>query len=237
MWIKICANTNLDDAVLAVELGADALGFVFAPSSRRVTAQQVAAITPQLPASVEKIGVFDTLDFEEIASMVRIAGLTGAQLHSGFSGGVSARGIVALKTQLPQLRIIQTTHWKDEGQSADEFSQQLAEINQTAGIDAFLVDSRTANASGGTGVAFDWNASRKALSAPGHKRLIVAGGLNPGNVQQAIALLQPWGVDVASGVESCPGKKDAEKLAAFITNARQAPVLDLQASAVRFAGK
>lgn len=236
MWIKICANTNLDDAVLAVELGADALGFVFAPSSRRVTAQQVAAITQQLPAGVEKIGVFDTLDFEEIASMVRIAGLTGAQLHGGFSG-ISARGIAALKTQLPQLRIIQTAHWKDEGQSAGEFSEQLLEINQTSGIDAVLVDSRTANASGGTGVAFDWNAARKALATPGHKRLIVAGGLNPGNVQQAIALLQPWGVDVASGVESRPGRKDPEKLAAFITNARQATVLDLQVGAVRFAGK
>lgn len=233
MWIKICANTNLDDAALAVELGADALGFVFAPSSRRVTAQQVAAITPHLPARIEKIGVFGTLDFEEIASMVRIAGLTGAQLHGGFSAG----GIAALKTQLPTLRIIQTAHWKDEGQSAGEFSQQLAEINETASIDALLVDSRTANASGGTGVVFDWNAARKALFAPGHKRLIVAGGLNPGNVQQAIALLQPWGVDVASGVESSPGQKDPEKLAAFILNARQAPVLDLQSSAVRFAGK
>lgn len=220
MWIKICANTNLDDAVLAVELGADALGFVFAPSSRRVTAQQVAAITAQLPATIEKIGVFDTLDFEEIASMVRIAGLTGAQIHRGFSGGFSAKGIAALKIQLPQLRIIQTTHWKDEGQSAVEFSQQLVEINETAGIDAVLVDSRTANASGGTGVAFDWSAARKALAAPGHKRIIVAGGLNPDNVHQAIALLQPWGVDVASGVESRPGKKDPEKLAAFIACAR-----------------
>jgi phosphoribosylanthranilate isomerase len=237
MWIKICANTNLDDAVLAVELGADALGFVFAPSSRRVTAQQVAAITAQLPATVEKIGVFDTLDSEEIASMVRIAGLTGAQLHGGFSGGISARGIAALKTQLPGLRIIQTAHWKDEGQSTAEFSQQLVEINETAGIDAVLVDSRTASASGGTGVTFDWNAARKALFAPGHKRLIVAGGLNPGNVQQAIALLQPWGVDVASGVESRPGQKDPEKLAAFIAEARQATVLDLQAGSVRFAGK
>ena len=102
MWIKICANTNLDDAALAVELGADALGFVFAPSSRRVTAQQVAAITAELPAAVEKIGVFGTLDFEEIASMVRIAGLTGAQLHGGFS----ARGIAALKTQLDRKSVV-----------------------------------------------------------------------------------------------------------------------------------
>jgi phosphoribosylanthranilate isomerase len=233
MWIKICANTNLDDAALAVELGADALGFVFAPSSRRVTAQQVAAITPHLPATIEKIGVFDTLDAEEIASTVRLTGLTGAQLHGGFS----PRAIAALKAQLPSLRIIQTTHWNHDGHSAEAFSQQLVELHAAANIDAVLIDSRTATASGGTGVPFDWNAAGKALSAPGHKRLIVAGGLNPGNVQQAIALLEPWGVDVATGVEARPGRKDPEKLAAFIANARHATVLGLQSGYVRFSGK
>src|SRR5882757_7546527 len=102
MWIKICANTNLDDAALAAELGADALGFVFAPSSRRVTPQQVAAITPHLPATVEKIGVFYTLDPEEIVSAIRTAGLTGAQLHGGFSPQL----IATLATRLPGLKII-----------------------------------------------------------------------------------------------------------------------------------
>ncbi len=233
MWIKICANTNLDDASLAAELGANALGFVFAPSSRRVTAQQVAAITSQLPAAIEKIGVFGTLDAEEIASMVRIAGLTGVQLHGGFS----QRAIAALKAQLPSLRVVQTAHWNNDGQVDEAFSQQVVELNAAEGIDAVLIDSRTAAASGGTGVTFDWDAARKALSAPGHKRLIVAGGLNPGNVQQAIALLEPWGVDVATGVESSPGRKDPEKLAAFIANARQATVLGLQAGYVRFSGK
>lgn len=217
MWIKICANTNLDDASLAAELGADALGFVFAPSPRRVTAEQVAAITPHLPAAVEKIGVFYSLDAEEIVSAVRIGGLTGAQLHGNFSRDV----IGAIKAQLPQLRIIQTTHWKNEGQTADAFSQQLAELRGAKNIDAVLVDSRTATASGGTGVAFDWNAARQTLSALEPVRLIVAGGLNAANVQQAIAVLRPWGVDVASGVESVPGRKDREKLAAFIANARQ----------------
>src|SRR5215472_4221091 len=82
MWIKICANTNLADASLAADLGADALGFVFAPSPRRVTPEQAAIITAHLPASIEKIGVFQTTDPAEIVSAVRIAGLTGAQLHS-----------------------------------------------------------------------------------------------------------------------------------------------------------
>jgi phosphoribosylanthranilate isomerase len=217
MWIKICANTNLDDASLAAELGADALGFVFAPSKRRVTAEQVAAITLHLPAAVEKIGVFYTLDPEEIVSAVRIGGLTGVQLHGGFSPDV----IGSIKAQLPRIRIIQTAHWKNEGQTADAFSQQLAELQVAKNIDAVLVDSRTATASGGTGVAFDWNAARDSLLALEPVRLIVAGGLNPANVQQAIAVLRPWGVDVASGVESVPGRKDPEKLAAFIANARQ----------------
>jgi phosphoribosylanthranilate isomerase len=233
MWIKICANTNLADATLAAELGADALGFVFAPSSRRVTAQQVAAITPHLPAAIEKIGVFATLDAEEIATMIRIAGLTGVQLHGGFS----PRAIAALKAQLPGLRVIQTAHWDNDGQTDVAFSQEVVELNAAEGIDAVLIDSRTATASGGTGVAFDWNEARKALAAPGHKRLIVAGGLNPSNVQQAIALLEPWGVDVATGVESRPGQKDPEKLTEFIANARRATVLGLQAGYVRFSGK
>ena len=217
MWIKICANTNLDDASLAAELGADALGFVFARSSRQVTAAQVGAITPRLPSAIEKIGVFSSLDPDEIVAAVRIAGLTGVQLHGGFSATVIAR----IRAQLPRLRIIQTTHWKSEGQTADTFSAQLTELKAATEIDAVLVDSRTPTASGGTGVVFDWSAARQSLSALEPKRLIVAGGLNPENVRQAITTLRPWGVDVASGVESSPGRKDPEKLAAFIANARQ----------------
>lgn len=217
MWIKICANTNLEDASLAAELGADALGFVFARSSRQVTAAQVGAIAPHLPSAVEKIGVFSSLDPDEIVAAARIAGLTGVQLHGGFSATV----IAGIKTQLPLLRIIQTAHWRSEGQSADVFSAQLTELKAATEIDAVLVDSRTATASGGTGVTFDWSAALQSLSALEPMRLIVAGGLNPENVRQAITKLRPWGVDVASGVESSPGRKDPEKLAAFIANARQ----------------
>ena len=218
MWIKICANTNLDDAILAAELGADALGFVFAPSPRRVTPSRVAAITAHLPLQVEKIGVFYTLEVDEIADTIRMANLTGAQLHGAYSPGL----IAALASQFPALKIIQTTHWNIAGESVSAFSDQLAAIRGTPQIDAALIDSRTATASGGTGVAFDWIAARQALSALRPTRLIVAGGLNAENVQQAIATLDPWGVDVASGVESQPGKKDPRKLAAFLTNARSA---------------
>jgi phosphoribosylanthranilate isomerase len=220
MWIKICANTNLDDATLAAELGADALGFVFAHSPRRVTPPQVAAITAHLPSSVEKIGVFHTSDVNEIADTIRSAGLTGAQLHGAYSPGL----VAALASQFPALKIIQTAHWNTVDQPAGAFAEQLAEIRNIPRIDAVLIDSRTPTASGGTGIAFDWCAARAALSTLSPTRLVVAGGLNAGNVQQAIATLDPWGVDVASGVESQPGRKDPQKLAAFLSNARLAPI-------------
>src|SRR5450756_3186084 len=117
MWIKICSNTNLKDAALAAELGADALGFVFAASPRRVTAAQVAAITSQLPAGVEKIGVFDAPDGNAIVRTVREAGLTGIQIHSEFSSDL----ISGLREEFPDHRIIQTAHWTYQGQSVTAF--------------------------------------------------------------------------------------------------------------------
>ncbi|MCU1322672.1 MAG: Phosphoribosylanthranilate isomerase [Acidobacteriaceae bacterium] len=216
MWIKICANTNLTDAALAAELGADALGFIFASSPRQVTPQQVAAIVPQLPAAVEKIGVFTILDPAEIADVARDAGLTGVQLHSEYS----AAFIATLATLLPGLRLIQTTHRNVASHSPETAASAIATLRTAPHVDAVLVDSRTATASGGTGIAFDWNAARQALSALVPMPLIVAGGLTPENVRQAIEVLQPWGVDVASGVEASPGRKDPAKLADFIKNAR-----------------
>jgi phosphoribosylanthranilate isomerase len=214
MWIKICANTNLADAQLAAELGADALGFVFSPSPRRVTPEQVAAITPHLSASVEKIGVFQTTDPAEILSTVRTAGLTGVQLHSAPVFDLPA----TLAAQLPILRIIQTLHWTNP----DDLASQIPVVRANPHIKGLLVDSRTATASGGTGIAFDWNGARQALAALSPMRLIVAGGLTPANVREAIATLDPWGIDVASGVESTPGHKDPTRLADFFSNVRRA---------------
>ena len=213
MWIKICANTNLADSQLAAELGADAVGFVFAPSPRRVTAEQVAAITSHLPARVEKIGVFQTTDPAEIVSTVRTAGLTGVQLHSTPISDLPA----TLAARHPGVRIIQTLHWEGPSQLA----AQLDAVRSNPHIHAVLVDSRTATASGGTGIAFDWDAARASLAALAPLRLVVAGGLTPANVRKAIATLDPWGIDVASGVESLPGSKDPARLADFLRNARQ----------------
>lgn len=222
MWIKICANTNLEDAQMAAELGADAIGFVFAPSRRRVTAKEVAQITPHLPANVERIGVFDSLYAEEIAAVVREAGLTAVQLHGG--------GELVLAKRLNELfegkvRIIQTVHWAVEagGGSAKAVRQLLDTIEAGRIIERVLIDSKVGQATGGTGVSFDWAAARDVLHAgSGRLKMIVAGGLRPENVAEAISKLNPWGVDVASGVERAPGRKDREKLSAFIRNARAA---------------
>jgi phosphoribosylanthranilate isomerase len=218
MFIKICANTNVEDALLAAELGADAVGFVFAPSPRQVTAGQVAKITQELPTALKKIGVFSVQGIESMAQTVRTAGLTGVQLHFSYMPPV----VASLRSEFgTEFSIFQTNHWRVGGQTGDAFAAELRQLRSVAEIDAVLVDSRTAVADGGTGMVFDWMAAREALLELGAKPLIVAGGLNAANVTQAIVALNPWGVDVASGVESTPGKKDPQRLREFIAAARR----------------
>lgn len=220
MWIKICANTSLEDAQLAAEFGADAVGFVFAPSKRQVTPEQVAAITPHLSANVERVGVFNLLDAEEIARAVRIAGLNAIQLHRNPDHALARRLHDLFRGAV---KIIQTVHWEigaDTTNSAT-IAKQLREIASVGIADRVLIDSKVGAATGGTGITFDWEQARATLNEnAGQLKLIVAGGLRPENVAEAIARLKPWGIDVASGVESAPGKKDPEKLAAFIKSAR-----------------
>ena len=212
LWIKICANTSLQDAQLAVDAGADAVGFVFAPSPRQVTATRVAAIAAHLPAAVEKIGVFVHAEFDEIYATVRACGLTGVQLHSDVAPDLTAK----LRERLgAALRILRVVHYGPEA------AEQTAAIAQDAYVDAILVDSRTAKAAGGTGITFDWQAARKTLfHEQSERKLIAAGGLGPSNVAEAISLLCPWGVDVASGVEAEPGRKSSQKVWDFVTRAR-----------------
>ena len=224
MWIKICANTNLEDAKLAAELGADALGFVFAPSPRRVTSAEVAKITPHLPSAVERVGVFHAVDAYEIARAVHEAGLTAVQLHSGVDFALLHR---LHKLFAGQVSLIQTLHWQVDADAASAVivASELRKIAADGLVDRVLIDSKVGAALGGTGVSFDWDTARIifAEAAPGLK-LIVAGGLRPENVAEAIQELNPWGVDVASGVEAVPGRKSPEKLAAFIRKARESKV-------------
>lgn len=213
MWIKVCANTTLEDAHLAVDAGADAVGFVFAPSPRRVTVEQVCAITPGLPAEIEKYGVFVDAGVDEIISAVESCGLTGVQLHSA-----TPRIAFELRQHFAsKLSIIRVLHF-----NAD-LLQQLENLRTDAATDAVLVDSRTATAVGGTGIAYNWQSARTSFSREGDSlRLIAAGGLKPENVAEAILTLEPWGVDVASGVESSPGRKDPQRVREFVMRARAA---------------
>jgi phosphoribosylanthranilate isomerase len=230
--VKICGNTNLEDAQLAARLGADAVGFVFAASARQVTASQVAAITPHLPPHVERVGVFHSHDAAQIESIARTAGLTAVQLHGGLDESMARQLAEHLAGSV---RIIQTLHWTVGEPSphaparpatdspAALLAAQIVRIASLGVTDRVLIDSKVGAATGGMGVTFDWAAARSLFaSAPDGVHLIVAGGLNPRNVAYAIAQLQPWGVDVSSGIEASPGRKDPALLARFIENARTA---------------
>jgi len=213
LWIKICGNTTFEDAQLAAEAGADAVGFVFAPSPRRVTVEQAAGIVPQLPATTEKIGVFVDADLDEIALTVERCGLTGVQLHFDAPPVLAAQ----LRENFgAKLRILRVVHF-------DPVVAGGMALNFDPDTDAILIDSRTPRAVGGTGQAYDWSIARTLFQEKeAQKRLIAAGGLTPENVAEAICTLRPWGVDVASGVEAAPGRKDPARVAAFVANARSA---------------
>lgn len=227
MWIKICGNTNLEDCLLAAELGADALGFIFAHGKRLVTAERVAAITTELPPFLEKIGVFTTLDYDIIVRTVEHAGLTGVQLHNGPDYVLSER-LRAYFGDVERCSVIQVLPWwtdQTPDQQRAAFTAQAREIAEDGSADAILIDSRSQSKSGGTGVAFHWSAAHIALRQVDY-RLIAAGGLHAGNVAEAVRTLHPWGVDVSSGVEDeTPGHKNPAKLAAFVEAARSASTL------------
>ncbi|MFC6645674.1 phosphoribosylanthranilate isomerase [Granulicella cerasi] len=219
-WVKLCANTNLEDAQLAAELGADAVGFVFAPSKRQVMAEQVAAITPHLPAGVETIGVFIEHDAAPIIAVVKATNLTGVQLH----GDTNIKLIAALNEAFEgRVKLLQVVGF-ESGQEA-EFERKLQLAVSQPQVWGVLLDTVKSGASGGLGVAFDWPAAnaivQRVFSAVENPpKLIIAGGLKPENVAEAIRVFSPFGVDVASGVESVPGKKDAAKMRAFLAAAR-----------------
>ena len=229
MWIKICANTCVEDALTAAEDGADAVGFVFAPSRRQVTAEQVRPMTAALPHAVERVGVFAGQTEREIAHTAALAGLTAVQLHGGLDLAFADRLRAVLG---PEIGLIHTVHW-DVGDEAAALhvAACLQQARELPAADRLLLDARVGKASGGLGVGYDWTAAAKVLDraaengAAGdgvNRRIIVAGGLNAANVREAIGAMQPYGVDVASGVEREPGRKDREQVRAFIRNARSA---------------
>jgi phosphoribosylanthranilate isomerase len=219
MFIKICANTNLEDALLVAELGADAVGFVFAPSKRQVSVEQVAEIVRGLPEGLTKVGVFTTTDAEEILQTAGVAGLTAVQLHSEFDPALVNAIDVGSGGMLQVFQVIDVLPEMD----ADDLRSSLTAVLQHPYVVAALLDASHGGVSGGTGERFDWESTSEVVrSVQNYGNVIVAGGLNAENVVQAISVLRPWGVDVASGVEVVPGKKDPERLRAFAAAARAA---------------
>jgi len=236
-WVKICGTTNLEDALVAVEAGADAVGFVFYEKSpRNVSVETAREIVGKLPESVEKIGVFVDDGEQDPARVFLEAGLTGMQsyfsLDTGCKGGrrgileaallpKRARFIIALPVKLlgEDLGQIQlSTDFANFGKNRPEGRSLPEDLYGT-----FVLDSGDLRSPGGTGKTFDWEKAvpiAEEMRRVGAK-LVVAGGLAAGNVAEAMGILKPWGVDVASGVEASPGKKDPEKVRAFVKAVRE----------------
>ena len=231
MFVKICANTNLQDAQLAAELGADAVGFVFAPSSRQVTVSQVAAMTKKLPDSVMKVGVFNSQDVGMVVGAIRAAGITCAQLHTVPNAALIQTIANSFEGRVKVIQVVPRDMAPvNQADSDDRFKKRLDFVLGTAGVWGVLIDAAKGAKSGGLGATFDWDKAKpivdeayanrkKAFEAP---KLIIAGGLSAENVGKMISVMKPDGVDLASGVESEPGKKDPAKMREFFEAVRKA---------------
>jgi len=218
-WIKICGITNLEDALTAVEAGADALGFVFyGKSPRKVDPETVRQIVQALPTGIEMVGVFVNESAERIDQSMRQAGLTAVQLCGRESVGEFIKHLQVRQNMNHKPKVIAVIPGK---QLADGGFFIAAELKSA--LHALLIDSSSAAQPGGTGKRFDWEKTRGMVEALGLTiPTVVAGGLTSANVAEALTVFHPWGVDVSSGVESKPGKKDPEKVRAFIAAVRQA---------------
>jgi phosphoribosylanthranilate isomerase len=216
VWIKICGNTNLEDARVAVEAGVDALGFIFARHSPRcISADRAAEIIRELPPEIEKVGVFTNAPVDEVFAVAQQAGLTAVQLH-GSETPDDARRLDSPCAGC-RLRVFKSLHVAEAQGISFAESRVLGEH-----FDALLLDSSKPGF-GGTGRTFDWEQAAPLIKMLGvTSKLIVAGGLTPENVGEAIAKFRPYGVDAVTGAEREPGKKDHDKVRAFVKAARAA---------------
>ena len=200
--IKICGTTNLDDALIAVEAGADALGFIFVPNTPRyLHPDEAAKIIEELPPFITTVGLFVNAEQKEIDTIANNCSLDAIQLH----GEEPPELCVTLNR-----RVVKAFRVKDESSLS-----RLRDYH----VRAYLLDTYVKGTMGGTGKVFDWNLAVKAKQ---YGRIILAGGLNPHNIASAILRVRPYGVDVSSGVEASPGRKDPAKVKAFIGAVRAA---------------
>ena len=199
--IKICGTTNLDDALVAIEAGADALGFIFVPNTPRyIHPDQAAKIIEDLSPFITTVGSFVNVEQTAIETIADNCHLDVIQLHGEeppeLCHALDRRSIKAFRVK-------------------DELSLSCLPDYR---VSAYLLDTYVEGAMGGTGKVFDWNLAVKAKQ---HGRIILAGGLAPDNVASAVRQVRPYGVDVSSGVEANPGHKDPAKVKAFIRAVRE----------------
>ena len=201
--VKICGITNADDALAAVQAGADALGFVFyEPSPRYVSPHAAAEIVRALPPHVVKVGVFANAPDDLVVQAISACGLHILQFHGDEPPEQCGRfGLMSMKA------------FRVSG------PESLAAL-ESYPTDAWLLDAYTPGKLGGTGEVFNWELAVEAQKTG--RPIFLAGGLTPENVAEAVRRVRPYGVDVSSGVEATPGKKDHAKLSAFIRNAKTA---------------
>jgi phosphoribosylanthranilate isomerase len=200
--VKVCGITNPEDARVAADAGADAIGLVFAESPRRVSVERAREIAAALPEGVLKVGVFVDAEPGEVLRIARKVGLDYAQLHGDEPPEALAEirdgGVGVMKA----LRV--------------RNAETLAAVERYE-ADLFLLDAWSAKARGGTGARFDWELAK---SLRGHDNIVVSGGLGPENVREAIDYFEPYGVDASSSLEERPGKKNGERVRRFVGAAR-----------------
>ena len=201
MFLKVCCITRVEDALHAVASGASALGFIFWPRSPRyITPERVRQIVSALPADVATVGVFVDTDGDDIRRTAERSGINTVQLNDESTPDVMTR------IGLPVLRAV----------TLPSSERVVAEWPEDVTL---LLDAHDPVRRGGTGMTVDW---QQAADLARRRRVVLAGGLRPSNVAEAIAVVRPYGVDVCSGVESAPGVKDHDKVAHFLANARSA---------------
>jgi phosphoribosylanthranilate isomerase len=236
-WVKICGTTNLEDALVAVEAGADAVGFVFYEKSpRNISVEAAREIVKELPEGVEKVGVFVGHSTDDAVDVILSAGLTAMQVYPFSEMGLradqqKATGSGIFPKPIKYFVAFPADFFLADPDRISGLANNFAHLrDDVAGrpsipescLETFILDSGGLQNPGGTGKSFDWVRAvpiADAMRQGGHK-LVIAGGLKPENVKEAIGVLQPWGVDVASGVEATPGKKDPEKVRAFVKAVR-----------------
>jgi phosphoribosylanthranilate isomerase len=200
--VKVCGITNVADARVAAEAGADAVGFIFAESPRQVSVGEARGISVALPENILKVGVFVNAPPEEVLRVAREVGLDLAQLH----GDETPEAVAAVRAGgLPVMKALRV-------RNADD----LADVERFD-ADLFLLDAYSEKARGGTGERFDWGVAK---SLKGRGNIVVSGGLAPENVREALDFFEPYGVDASSSLEDAPGKKNEESVRRFIVAAK-----------------